>query len=198
MTWKKQASVGISKGYSMLKNEKIALYYARAFLNAYASPLSELDKKAITNLFTLFKNNHVLPCLELSTLNCSQKFEMVKTFCTEASVGALLIKLIQEIIMNRRAQILNQVLICILQENDKRQGVDTFCVSTACVLSDDEQQKITHIIHSTYGQFNIVTFVLDPSLINGIRIKSSTVLFDNTIAQKIKEIQQTLLRQVKV
>ncbi len=183
----------------MLKNEKIALRYARAYLNVYQTKLLEHDNERLESLaFFLTRNRVVIAYLAVPRLSMQEKELFLTAMLTLLRISDSFINLVLVLLKQGRIELLEDVVHYVLHENQVRHGMQTFAISSSQALSHEEQQQIVQFLEHKIGSSVTAGFSIDPALIYGIKLQSESLFFDNSIAKKLKDARQELLRQVEV
>ena len=183
----------------MLKNEKIARRYARAYLNVFQKLLSVGDIAALESLVALLKKNRIiLAYLVVPRWSNQEKKIFLTALFTQLKICPSFKKLTFVLLQHRSIELLTDIAEYVLFEDRKRHGKQEFAVTSSHLLSVTEQQLvIDYLVTMTSCSIDAV-FTIDPTLIYGIKLQSESFQFDNSVAKKLKEARQNLLRQVEI
>lgn len=90
---------------------------------------------------------------------------------------------------------LDEVIKKILFLHRQQEKKYHFVVSSSHELSREERQRIEEFIMAQIENHISTTFVVDKSLISGIRIKGKRFLWERSIAKQLRNIKQKLSRE---
>lgn len=173
---------------------RLSMRYAKAFLNIHEKEIDDqfLDRLRIMILF-LKKNRWFYYYLGLTNIGIDEKWAVIEKLEEIFGKFSHLSHLIKSLVESNRINLLGMIIHHTLRIYDLRQNKHTFTIWTSHSLDANEQQKILDQLHRKVLQTINATFKLDPTLICGIKIRSDQLFFERSIAQKLKNFEQSLL-----
>ena len=181
-----------------LKCEKIARKYARAYLRLYQAVLTQADINNIKECGAVLKNHVALAYLENPLLSERYKERVVSTILAHYALHESFKKIINLLIRQNRLALLYTIISCIVEEYVLGLGVLYVEVTTSSLLTKEQENFVCDQLQALFNKPVQGSFKVDAALIYGMRLRSKTMLFDNSVARKLKEAQQELLRQVEI
>jgi ATP synthase F1 delta subunit len=181
----------------ILAHKIISKRYACAFLNQYEDLLHDDYYEELKDFSLFLRNNKWLYAyLSISSIDEQIKKDVIDRLHSSITPSENTQNLIALLRRDKRIRLLDCVLEQIIIEHQKRKKIMHFTVTSAHTLSTEDQDRIiTHLKELTNNN-TLVTFNEDPLLIEGIRIQSSTLLWEHSIAQRLRKFNHSLLRQV--
>jgi ATP synthase F1 delta subunit len=168
--------------------------YALAFLNLFGSRLSPVDIEHIDQAMRfLFEHQQVLGLLKISGISNEDKRRVLYKFAQKYKLPALFNHVIDLLVEHKRAFILPHVLEMIIFVFQQREGIDTFKISSSHPLEKEVIAILEHFLQQKTGQRIRSSYTIDESLIAGIRMQSSTFLWEYSVAQQLRELQVPLI-----
>ncbi len=121
-----------------------------------------------------------------------EKITLLETvFLSKASkevVGLLVL-----IVKKNRQQYLIEILQMFSDMVKVHKGIDSGIVISSVALSDDQMQRIQHLVSRNLNKQVELRTEVDPSLIGGLRIQVGDHMIDGTIRGKMEELKHQLL-----
>lgn len=179
--------------------ESFTKKYAQAFLNLYNDQLSAAvigNLVACENFLTTHKNAGAY--LSLSSIALEKKTALLKEICASFNLPTAFDKLSHVLLKNGHIEVLPKVLQKIISGNRLQKNIINFTVSLSHALGDQEKKSLVSFIKKNVSQEIMVDFIIDPSLICGIKIKSNTLLWERSIAKQLKTIKLDALQRVQL
>ena len=180
----------------MNKRNRLSSMYAKAFLNIYAS---EISSEEINSLFTAynFLSNHqeFIFWLGVPTLPHSKKILLIDEFIEKLELPNTTKKLIQLLMSHKRIHLFRDVILATWHEYLRRNNMMHFMFNTSHALPFKDQKIMQQFLSDKTGKHIIYTHKINPQLIAGVRLLSQTLLWDDSIAYKLKRLETTLLKK---
>lgn len=168
--------------------------YAIAFLNCYESELESKYIKGFSQLALFLKNNRwIYAYLNISNISHATRLTLIEKLCSVIKLPSCTHKLILLLLERKKLTLLDSVLDQVALLYRMRKGEMAFTISTAHSLSDEEKDQIIQQLHNLVTPLCTAHYVLDPSLINGIKIQSSTLLWERSVKKVIRSINLSCL-----
>ena len=155
----------------------IARKYAHAFFAVYGDKVTDqlinnIDKAAVF----LTMHRRALFLFKVPLIDRSVKLDGIHQLCKRFSLGESIEALLILLLDVHRSSKFVLVLRAITQWYRKKYGIQLFTVSSSCPLTVEQRHQIeTGMNHKISGSAQY-TYVVDPSLIAGVRICSDTLL----------------------
>ena len=176
--------------------DSIAKKYALAYLNLY---LDELTDKMVDDLAKLrkflYKNKNLYAYLSIPKLSLKTKLSFVDRLCDAFHLAQGEIRLIRLLMEQKRIDLLDTTLKKIIEEYHIKKGVVLLNVYTSHETNDTQKAIIKNFVHNLIKQKIEIKFFTDKSLISGIRIKSSTLMWEHSVRKHIKKFKNNLFQQ---
>ena len=178
--------------------ENIAKKYAYAYIALFQDELSEGSLIKLQNTLCFFiEKKVVLAYMGIPTL--SEKFKMdlieivVREYMLEKGFKNLLFLLIKQ----HRLMLIIPVIKQIIYQYQKKIGIFVAKISTSHALNTEEKTKIVSFIQKKTGAVRVLpTFIVQPTLISGIRIQTDIWLFENSVQKMLESMALTTYKQV--
>ena len=175
---------------------KQAQKYAQAFLNVLAPVPSSDLLEGFEKLNLFFSQNKLLWIqLSVAVMPQQKKQEVFDILVERFGLGNVGSKLISVLLLHKKITILRNVIRQIVSEGRKRRNEFVAQVATSHVLSEHDQEQLVQAFNQKLGGKIIPTFIVDSSLISGIRISGKTFLWEHSIAKRLKNCMAFIARQ---
>lgn len=174
----------------MSAQSMLALRYAQAFLNVYASTINHDD---FLNMVALY--NHLLQ--DDQTLIILSSYKLSEA-ATETSVDMLIKKfklvpafknLLRILLEKKRIMLFLDVLKFIIWQYQLKQQVLYFEIESAGHLEQSSLQTIKNFLKKLSGNDIIYTYKVNESLIAGVRAKNAYFLWEDSIKSRLQRIK---------
>jgi ATP synthase F1 delta subunit len=182
----------------MITLEAVAKKYAQAFVHVYGNDLSleVLDQLRLFEDF-LATQRGMLLALTLAALSPEVHDQIVKKIVQQFQLPAHVERLVKLLIQHKRLVLLRPVLKYIRKMYAMQQGVMDVAIGSSHPLDMAQKQHLCAFAQAMSGAKKIkASFVLMPEMISGIRIKSDTYLWEQSIRKLLHHVQQTMTQQV--
>lgn len=184
----------------MIALETVAKKYAQAFVHVYGKELSleALDQLRAFEDF-LATQRGVLLALTLAALSAQTHDQIVKKIVQQFQLPLCIERLIKVLIQHKRLVLLRSVLKYIRKMYAIQQGIMDVAIGSSHPLEVEEKQRLCAFAQAMSGVKKIkASFVLMPEMISGVRIKSDTYLWEQSIRKLLHHVQQTMTQQVGI
>ena len=119
--------------------------------------------------------------------------EMLNTFIKEFNLNVILGKFLKFLVSKRRLFYLDKILKdFILYCSFKRGEIEAKLIS-AKELQDDEVEKIKKELFTKFGSKINLNYKIDKDLISGLIIKVGSIMIDNSMKNKLKQIKSQMI-----
>jgi F-type H+-transporting ATPase subunit delta len=179
--------------------DAIAKKYAIAYLNLYFNKLTEdIIKNLAAMKKFLYKNKNFYAYLCIPRLSLEMKLDFVDRLCKAFRLTKNEIKLMHVLIEQKRIDLLDAILKRIIEEYHVKKGIVLLKACTSHEANDIQKGKITSFIQRLIKKDIVIDFYIDKNLINGIRIKDTTLLWEHSVRKHLKKLKNNLYQQVEL
>ena len=181
----------------LIKKEILAKKYARAFLrHAYdtITPATLAHIQACAEY--LFNEKLIYAYLAIPTIPAATKAKALSALHKKFSLPASLNQLTTVLLAHKRIDLLHGVLINIIRIIETKHNILHFTVHSSHPLTPVQQSTIASFIKKSTAAQVQLQFTIDKELISGIKIKSNTLLWESSIAHKLREATHNALQRV--
>ncbi len=178
-----------------VEEDIIAKKYALAFLNLYGDEYApdSLEKFAALEEF-IKDNQHLYVSLRIPNIPPSTKKLVLDKIAESFSLGGAMKTLMHRLLDDGRIEILDKVLRHIGWTYKRKYNIERFDVATSHTITKNQKDKIIAFIKSRSDATLHTRFVIDPSLIVGVRIESNTFLWERSVKYRLRTVGDELLR----
>lgn len=181
----------------LLKNDIVAKKYAKAFLNIYFDAIVPETIETFIRLAAFFKRKKgVLYYLTVPRLDDAQRQQLLARFFADCMAIPAVQRLASVLLQQHRIELLPMVLERVVDEYRIRNSIMLFEVSSSHVLDEEQRGRIIAFLAKKTGARVSVSFSVDDTLICGVRMQSKTFMFEQSVADELKKIEQALLQRV--
>ncbi|MBU1007954.1 ATP synthase F1 subunit delta [Candidatus Dependentiae bacterium] len=175
---------------------KITKRYAVAFLNVNLEKFTPAYIEGITSFASFISTNKLFQAtLDIPSLPFKTKKFIVERTLENQNQPPSISKLVFLLLKDKRIDILSAVLKQIVFLYKRRENKYHFTVTTSHELTNQEQQAVTNFIKKQIPNHITTEFIIDTTLISGIRIEGDDYKWERSIAKKLHSIEQKILRQ---
>jgi F-type H+-transporting ATPase subunit delta len=169
-------------------NDRLSRLYAEAFMNAFFETLPSDILHRLLALQERIKSDHALQLvIALPGFKASKKNFLLSVF-DSFGLNQPFASLLDLLLDQRRSFLLPKIMAALIQEYKKRAGLLDCTIRSAQPLSDAEQKQIIEHASQILGYTLLPTWIIDPSLIAGIRFETTEYLFDHSILNKLNAL----------
>lgn len=167
--------------------------YAQAVLNSFKKPFSYDDAQHCLALaHTLKKDTKILFFLPLNIINLQTKKEVIKKLVAKHNAPQELENLFLLMLKHRRTTLIPQVLYYLYQHYLKVNNIEPMTISSSHKLNDDELKTIVQKLEQQTQKKILPTTHIETNLIAGVRAQSNETLWEQSIAQQLRVLEQTM------
>jgi len=175
----------------------LANKYAIAFLNLFFPKISDEFIDKLVSLESFFKKNRLFYVyLRIPSLSYLVKKKALDLLCSEFELDNSVIRLMYLLLDQGRIEIIDKVLGKIVTFYRCRKNIELFNVTSSHALSDSEKEKVTKFIKHVAEKKVLADFIVDRNLIAGLRIQSSSFLWERSIAKQLRDVKRSIFKQV--
>jgi F-type H+-transporting ATPase subunit delta len=171
----------------------LAKKYAVAFLNVFGQTISYDDFEQICLLGDFFQNHkQALFFFGLPHIPMEEKIRSLVSVIERYSLPLSLKRLFILLIEDGRSLLLQEVMNQICEEYQQRHGLQTFSISSSHELTKEEREEIKKMLEHITNNKVRYTFTIDKKLIAGLRLQSSTVLWEYSIEKQLRNFARAV------
>lgn len=171
--------------------------YALAYINVFKHDLdgSILDKLKVAYEF-LSKNTNMLFLLSSYETTFEEKQKIATTFVDFFSFPRSMHKLIDLLLEKKNicllADILRDAYCCYKKDNN----IEDVTICSSAPLSEEDQETLGQFFVGLSDKKYRINIEQDADLVAGIRMQSDTLLWEHSVAKKMKKLRFDLLKKV--
>jgi len=178
-----------------IRSVMIAKKYSEAFLNVFAQTISPDDFEQLCMLGE-FLNTHkrALFFLGLPHISLADKIRSVVSVIERFKLPGSLSKLFTLLIEDGRSMLMGEVMKQVCEGYRLRNNIQSFSITSSHALTKDELNAIkTSLEHATNSKA-IYSYKIDRKLIAGLRMQSSTMLWEFSIEKQLNDLAKAIRR----
>jgi ATP synthase F1 delta subunit len=175
---------------------KIAKKYAIAFLHVYHKECTPAYMETLFSFSSFLEKNNIFQAtLAIPSLKNNIKTELIGLVAKKLQLSPGTKTLITLLLKSNRIDLLNEVVKKILFLYRQREKKYRFIVTISHSLNNQEKEIILSFISLHVKNHIHASFVVDKSLISGIKIEGNTLLWERSIAKQLRNIELAFTRQ---
>jgi F-type H+-transporting ATPase subunit delta len=178
---------------SKIDNKKIvSLKYAQAFVNLYLEDISQESFSNIKNL-EFFFDTHKKAIYFLSVPNIQKetKLKLLNEIFEQFKLENLLAPLVKVLAQQKRLFLIDEILKDIRLLYKERKNIMTFKITSSHQINEQDLEIIENFLENKTGKKIIYYYNIDKSLIAGIKLKSSTLLWEYSIFKQCDNLRKS-------
>lgn len=171
--------------------------YATAFLNVFSDQITGANLEGWIKLKNfLSKNKFFYIYLRIPTISYLTKQKALIRVAQALNLQKPMIKIMFVLLDHGRIEMLDNVLKNIIILYRQKINTKLFKVTSPYDLNNSEQLVVQEFIKSIASCNVDAEFVVDKKLIAGLRIQSSTFLWERSVAKQLRGIKRSVFKQV--
>ena len=166
--------------------------YARAFLNIFKKEITPAVIQKIAKLVE-FLNSHKQSevYLRMSMISPKKKREvLLKIFAEFDLEHSALEKLLDVLLVKNRVQFISTILNQIVVKYNKQNNIVDAQFRYSHELDDETKKTISDFFQKKLGLHIVYKYILDKSLIAGVRLNTDTDLWEYSIRQQLEPLRR--------
>ena len=176
-----------------IKRSALAKKYAQAFLNSYPQAINSDTYETLQKATDYFnKQRAFFLILTVPTLTFIQRLDALKKQFKPFKLPSEFYRLISLLLTQHRIMLLPDILQQIIRVYEQRHNIMEFNLKCSSPLTDTQQTALQNFIAQKTGYQIKSKTIVDPTLIAGLRLQSSTRLWEYSIAKKLRTIKESL------
>lgn len=175
------------------KVQKLVRTYAQAYINAFGDELSLDDIAAIKKAQSfLVKNKTIRALLKFPETKRAAKLNFFMEFCNQFGLVPSLYKLMNLLVEHKRSFLIAPALRLVSSLYEEQYGVLSFSIVSSHSLDTTTLQRVEKFLETKTGKRIVYTHKVDKKLIAGMRLQSSSLLWEYSVAKKLTSITNYL------
>jgi len=181
----------------VLRWDSFAKKYATAFLNVNKEHINnEIIEKFLKIDSFIKRHKQFLIFLNIPTIPDEKKLAVIEKICHHLNLSVAEKKLFTILLHNKQIDLLDRVFKKIVEIYRERNNTITCKISSSHALSEDQKNSVIAFIEKGIKKDVIASFSVDENLLCGLKIKSLNYVWEHSGARLIKDVEQSILRQV--
>ena len=175
---------------------------AKLVTKTYADALFQLavEENKVDELYSevselidiLDKNPDLKKVMSHPSVDKNEKLEAIKNIFSGRLSGELC-GLIHQVVINNRYDEIDGILECFISKVKEYKKIGVAYVETPVALSDSQKERIEKKLLETTGYVKMeMNYVIDSSLIGGMKIRIGDRVVDSSISTKLSELARQL------
>jgi F0F1-type ATP synthase delta subunit len=179
----------------MNKNQDIlAKKYATAFLNCYEKTVSLHDFCSLVNGVEALKQYHrMFTLLDISYISKTSREKALDAILKKTKIPRVIDPLLQLLTDHQRLSLFPLVIWYVTVVYGQRHALLLVTLRSSLALTQEYTDILKGFLSKQTGCHIIATPLVDSALIAGIRMESSTYLWEHSIAQRLRFLRQLIL-----
>lgn len=174
----------------------LAKKYAQAFFNSAGISFDSEALNASLELSSFLKNHrYIYALLCIPTLPHSSKAEALRFLFKKFSIDDSLQKLLFLLLEQGRIDGIDAVLNEVHNEYYKRHDIELFKIISSHTLKPQQQKTLKVFVQKLVGKTIRVEYKVDSRLIVGLRVQSTSSLWERSIKKELLEISTQIAQK---
>ncbi|MGE0207154.1 MAG: FoF1 ATP synthase subunit delta [Candidatus Babeliales bacterium] len=172
--------------------QNLAARYAQAFLNTVGKDLALQDYQAALHLYEYLKEHANLILYFRLPHMYEVKKEALHTLLQSFSLPTVFEKITDLLLEHQRTFLIKDFLGAFLALYRKKHGIVFFTLKSSHELSAEHKAELLRFIERKTGKTVLCKTVIDKNLIAGIRLLSSTLLWEYSVNKTLRDARLAL------
>ncbi len=174
---------------------KTARVYAQAWFSAACDKHVEDD---VLNEVSLLRSSMAQDLVVWKELQSAvgdndKQTEALMEFCKAAKFSDISSETLKLIAQNNKLNILNLILDGFVHTYYLNKGIVEVTVDTAVGLSPQQDKKLKQTLEKKLNAPVVINYCIKPEVLGGLAVRFKSFLFDDTLANKLKNVQNFML-----
>lgn len=176
----------------------LARRYAQAYINLYNNELTRDDVQLIKKAHVFFvAHKGALYFLTLPTITHEQKLHVMDTFFKKMGLHPSLLKLLDLLVVDKRGTLWPDVLASIVRFYNEKNNIIELAIESYPEIDVQDMQVIQQFFARKTNKDIIYTYRVVEDLIAGIRAKTDNLLWEYSVAKKLRAVRLSLIQSYK-
>jgi F-type H+-transporting ATPase subunit delta len=178
-----------------MKNPTLVKRYARGLVGALRDePEFALVHGELLAFQALFKTNPELTkVLESPFVPSKKKNQIITGILAASPLSAKTVRFLGLLVEHGRLDILEEVLLEAPLLWKEKQGIQTFEVSSAYSLTDEQKERLQVELERREGKPVSLGFVIEPGIVGGLLLRKGNVIYDISIQGRLAKLKEKMI-----
>ena len=173
----------------------LAAKYAKAFIAAMPGVSDAHQVNYILQAQKLLKHNpSLLAILTAPTLKPHDVEHLINRLVEQSKLSSSLKKLFLLLALHKRLALLPEVLGQLAQLMQETKNTETLHISSSHAMTQEALESVVAFFARKTGKHIVYTHSVDTSLIAGIRLQSSTYLWEHSVRKQLHALRLPLIK----
>ena len=183
----------------MTKNTEFSITSAERYslalfeLAEESNLLIEIEDQALSLLNLINQSDDFCNFVKDPTINQVDLLKAINTIAENNKLNILFKNFLNFLIKKRRFFFIERILKSFIETCSKKRGELKAELRSAKNLSSDEITKITELLTKNFSSKIKLNYIYDESLIGGLVIQVGSTMIDNSIKNKLQQIENTMI-----
>lgn len=176
----------------------LARRYAAAYIRAFAQELTSNDMQRIKEAHEFFTHHKkALFFLTLPTIAYEKKLQVMETFFKNMHLHASVARLLELLIRDKRVLLWCDVLASITRLYNEKNNIIELAIESYPELDTQGMQAVQQFFARKTKSDIIYTYRVVDDLIAGVRAKTDNLLWEYSVAKKLRAVRLSLIQSYK-
>ena len=183
----------------MTKNKEFSITSAERYslalfeLSEENSLLNQIEDQASSMLNLINQSNDFSNLIKDPTINQEDLSKVISEIVQNNKFDTLFKNFLNFLIQKRRFFFIERILKSFIETCSRKRGELKAELRSAKNLSNDEITKITELLTKNFNSKIRLNYKYDESLIGGLVIQVGSTMIDNSIKNKLQQIENTMI-----
>ena len=183
----------------MTKNTEFSITSAERYslalfeLAEESNLLIEIEDQALSLLNLINQSDDFCNFVKDPTINQEDLLKAINTIVENNKLNSLFKNFLNFLIKKRRFFFIERILKSFIETCSRKRGELKAELRSAKNLSSDEITKITELLTKNFNSKIRLNYKYDESLIGGLVIQVGSTMIDNSIKNKLQQIENTMI-----
>lgn len=177
----------------------VAQRYAKAFFRAFES-VFDAEKIDRTHKLAnyLLKNKEIFVLLNLPSISLEDKKGALERICDRFDVPAVVKNLIDPLFKRHCIELFDHILCLFVVLFKRKHQIKSYVIYLSGSPTEQDKQEILKALDHVFGGSIVAEFVVDSTLISGMRIQGDSVLWESSVRKNLRALETALLQRVQL
>lgn len=177
----------------------VAQRYAKAFFRAFESEFdSEMIERTLKLANYLLKNKEIFVLFNLPSIPYEDKKIALEKICDRFEAPQVVKNLIDPLFKRRSIELFDHVLCLFVMLFKKKHNMGSYVIYLSSSATEQDQQEILKAMDQVFGGSIVAEFVVDSTLISGMRIQGDSILWESSVRKNLRALETALLQRVQL
>ncbi len=177
-----------------MREHTIATRYARALLQSIKPETFEKVEQHLVSLKKIFEDQGVglLHIMVNPAFQIEERKAVIEKIGETLHLEPVLAKLLQILIERGRIKHLSLIVDAFIAALDEKLGRVRAQITASHEMSEQAERQLLDALHARVGRAVIAQINIDDSLLGGVKANVGGLLFDGTVAAKLRRFEKVL------